>query len=400
MPQRLVVSFRGVIQPDPEGGARYLARALDLKKRAEALGATLSAWSAQTFSFDFDPDELEEAAALAVVALEGSAEERFSAGIAQGEMSIVGEGSFAVLSWGPALVTAVALARDARPGEALIDPDLFRRREVELTLLEGMVVDRRKYRLLIREDAAPSMMPPPSSVSFASTERVPGSAVDSARSRRAPTLPPPPSHPAGLLAALAAAESQRVPPSQAGSQASPPETGPGLSPEAAVLFAGPPRRRMPTLPSIPGIGGDAQPEPVVQLAKRALLQGDVAALEQLMTQLRETGEHSDLVERMTGLIALRRGATAEALRRLRDAAEAVREPAQKARARLAYGVALATAGRSEAALLEALEALSHARAAFDAQGERACAIFLARLSAASGHSDEASIWAAIAAHVA
>src|SRR5262245_46088387 len=125
MPQRLVVSFRGVIHPDPEGGARYLARALDLKKRAEALGGTLCPWSVQTFSFVVDPDELGEAAALAVAALEGSAEERFSAGIAQGEMSLVGDGSFAVLSWGPSLVTAVALARDARPGEALIDPDLF-----------------------------------------------------------------------------------------------------------------------------------------------------------------------------------------------------------------------------------------------------------------------------------
>src|SRR4051812_7609572 len=113
MPQRLVVSFRGVVQPDAEGGARYLARALDLRKRAEALGGTLCAWSAQTFAFDFDPEELEEAAALAVVGLEGPPDDRLSAGIGEGEMSVVGEGSFAVLSWGPALVTAVALARDA-----------------------------------------------------------------------------------------------------------------------------------------------------------------------------------------------------------------------------------------------------------------------------------------------
>src|SRR5262249_3689377 len=121
MPLRLVVSLRGVLSPDPEGGARYLARALDLKKRAEALGATLCAWSALTFSFEFDPDELEQAAALAVVALHGAAEERFGAGIAEGEMSVVSEGSFAVLSWGPALVAAVALSRDARPGEVLIE---------------------------------------------------------------------------------------------------------------------------------------------------------------------------------------------------------------------------------------------------------------------------------------
>src|SRR5262245_54748629 len=131
MPQRLVVSLRGVLPPEPDGGARYLARALDLKKRAEALGATLCAWSALTFSFEFDPDELDQAAALAVVALQGAEGERLGAGIAEGEMSVVSEGSLTVLSWGPALVTAVALSRDARPGEVLIDPELFLRREVE-----------------------------------------------------------------------------------------------------------------------------------------------------------------------------------------------------------------------------------------------------------------------------
>src|SRR3954469_15416679 len=106
MPDRIVVCFRGTVPP---GGEKiYLERALALKQRAEALGATLCAWSALTFSFDFDPDELEQAAALAVVALHGAPEERFGAGIAEGEMSVVGESSFAVLSWGPALVAAVA----------------------------------------------------------------------------------------------------------------------------------------------------------------------------------------------------------------------------------------------------------------------------------------------------
>ena len=121
------------------------------------------------------------------------------------------------------------------------------------------------------------------------------------------------------------------------------------------------------------------------------------ALERLIAELRESGEHVDLVERMSGFVALRRGATADALRRLRAATEAVKEPAQRARARLAYGVALASAGRTESALLEALEALARAREAGDPHGEHACALFLARLSAAAGHADAASVWAMIAA---
>ena len=124
---------------------------------------------------------------------------------------------------------------------------------------------------------------------------------------------------------------------------------------------------------------------------------DSASLERLIAELRESGEHVDLVERMSGFVALRRGATADALRRLRAATEAVKEPAQRARARLAYGVALASAGRTESALLEALEALARAREAGDPHGEHACALFLARLSATAGHADAASVWAMIAA---
>ena len=55
MPDRLVVSFRAAASPkaaapaEESGSAsKYLTRALSLKKRAEALGATLCAWSAQT----------------------------------------------------------------------------------------------------------------------------------------------------------------------------------------------------------------------------------------------------------------------------------------------------------------------------------------------------------------
>lgn len=438
MPQRLVVSFRGATPPEPAGSERYLHRALGLKKRAEALGATLCAWGAHEMAFDLDPSELEEAVVLAMLALDvPTPEDRWSAGIAEGEMSVVGDGgSLAALAWGQPLVIADALAREARAGEVLVDTELLVRREVELTLLETVRLDRTQRRLLPRSDLTRTLSPPEPSSGVLSTMRTSAGAVpplptrarvalppeslrgsvlyDGGRARRTPTVPPPTQASAPLSTHSSAIPP--LPPSplvrEAGSLLPPgatphrpedpppldvtsaaPDTSRALPPEVAPFLRGALRRRPPSSPEIVA----PRPEPIVEVAKRALLQGDVRALERLLVQLRETGEHSELVERMTGLVALRRGATGEALRRLREAAEAVREPAQQARARLAYGVALASAGRSESALLEALEALARARAAKDLQGERACALFLARLSAAAGHQDAASAWALVAA---
>lgn len=324
MPDRIVVCFRGTVPPG--GEKSYLDRALALKQRAEAHGATLCAWSALTFSFDFDPDELEEAASLAALAQENVPEdERLCAGIAFGEMRTLGEGGgMAKLGWGAPLVAAAILSRDARTGEVLIDSEMLGRFGGELADL-GFRVSGERRQLL---SAARVSLPPPPRVLQQSYPFGP------------PSAPPPPVSARG---------------------------------------------------SIPD-GGDQTAE----LARQALLQGNMAALDLLLEKLRVTGEHAELVERMAGLVALRRGATAEGLRRLRDAAESVKEPAQQARSRLAYGVALAAAGRTEGALLEALEALSRARAGGDAPGERACALFLARLSAGAGHPAAASAWVRIA----
>ncbi len=337
MPDRIVVSFRGMVPPG--GGALYLERALALKQRAEAHGATLCAWSALTFSFDFDPDELEEAASLAALTQESvPGDERFGAGIAAGEMRTLGDGGgMAKLSWGEPLVAAALLARDARAGEVLIDLGIMEKRGAELLGL-GFRISGDRRQLLPAEKTS---LPP------ARLEA----------SRIAVPLPPPPrvlqqSYPFASPAAAG------------------PQSSRGSSPDA----------------------GDQTAE----LARQALLQGNMAALDLLLEQLRVNGEHEDLVDRMAGLVALRRGATAEALRRLRDATESVKEPAQQARARLAYAVALAASGRTEGALLEALEALSRARAAEDAPGARACALFLARLSAGAGHGASASTWIKIA----
>jgi hypothetical protein len=98
-------------------------------------------------------------------------------------------------------------------------------------------------------------------------------------------------------------------------------------------------------------------------------------------------------------VALGRGAKAEALRKLRAAADVDQPPVQRARALLAYGVALAATGEPEAALLEALDALSRAREVGDRLGEEACARFLARLSSAAGHPGAAAAWADVVKHV-
>lgn len=144
----------------------------------------------------------------------------------------------------------------------------------------------------------------------------------------------------------------------------------------------------------------AEPKPdLAERAKRALVQGDLATLERLITELRMSGDHADLVERMSGFVALGRGAKAEALRKLRAAADVDQPPVQRARALLAYGVALAATGEPEAALLEALDALSRAREVGDRLGEEACARFLARLSSAAGHPDAAAAWADVVKHV-
>jgi hypothetical protein len=319
MPDRLVLSFRGPVPADLAAGEGYLRRALTMKKRAGAHGATLCAWSAWTFSFAFSPDDLEEALGFAELVFEQAPEaEGFCVGIAEGEMRDVGEGgSLAALSWGMPLVTSVALSRAARAGEVLLDDAFFARHAGELAAL-GFQGQGDRMKRLVRASAARDPAP--------SLLQMPADSV----------------------------EPERLPASM------------------------------------------RQVDPLAEMAKKALLQGDTEALEKLITKLRDSGTHDDLVERMSGFVALRRGATADALRRLRAATEAVKEPAQRARARLAYGVALASAGRTESALLEALEALARAREARDPHGEHACALFLARLSAAAGHPDAASAWAIVA----
>ena len=133
-------------------------------------------------------------------------------------------------------------------------------------------------------------------------------------------------------------------------------------------------------------------------ARQALLKGNLSELERLSDELKSRGE-ADLADRMAGFVAWNRGEKAEGLRKLRAAADAEVRPAHRVRALLAYGVALAASGRTDAALLAALGALARAREVVDRQGEHVCARFLARLSAAAGYERAARTWATIADEV-
>lgn len=144
---------------------------------------------------------------------------------------------------------------------------------------------------------------------------------------------------------------------------------------------------------------DAEEDPDVmaarlpRLAKQALFEGDLATLDQVLMSLRVTGEHDALVERMGAFQALGRGNHAEAFRKLNAAEEMT---GRDVRQRLSHGIALASVGSVDGALLETLEALARARQEHDYRGEQACARFLAYLSAAMGQPREASIWARVA----
>lgn len=135
-------------------------------------------------------------------------------------------------------------------------------------------------------------------------------------------------------------------------------------------------------------------------AREALLRGDTELLERLLIRLRVRGEHDELVERITSLVQLGRGARSEALHRLREAAyDPTLAPTKKARAILAYAVGLASAGRVENAVLQALVALARARELHDGAGAQACARFLERVTRGAGQDDAASVWAEVASRI-
>lgn len=141
--------------------------------------------------------------------------------------------------------------------------------------------------------------------------------------------------------------------------------------------------------------GPVLAERYLDLARQALVRGDIESLDKALENLKPTGAHSGVVERLQGILAVTRGEKLEGLRKLRLAADGETRPEMKTRARLAYAVALGAAGRAEPALLEGLLALASAREVDDHQGAKACARFLSQLSIAAGHKNAAEKWQAL-----
>jgi hypothetical protein len=142
--------------------------------------------------------------------------------------------------------------------------------------------------------------------------------------------------------------------------------------------------------------GDGSEPPLSAVA--ALRTGDVAAVQRLAVHLRGAEGRGGLADRLEAMVHLARGETGNALRRLREAAEAAKREnsAEQCRASLALGVALAAANRADEALFAALEGLARARERADKRGERACARFLAQLARGAGHPEVAAAWQALA----
>jgi hypothetical protein len=240
--------------------------------------------------------------------------------------------------------------------------------------------------------------PPPAAVAEAAEGSPPPAAVAEAAegSSRPPvttgaTSEPEPSDGALLEAAVAELpppEDDDLPPSATGDPAA--SDGDGrLSDPGPGRSSAPPLGRS----SWPGVPDDYAD--LTAAARLALLKGNVSELERLSDELKNRGD-ADLADRMAGFVAWNRGAKAEGLRKLRAAADAETRPAHRVRALLAYGVALAASGRTDAALLAALGALARAREVADRQGEHVCARFLVRLSIAAGYERAARTWAAVA----
>ncbi len=134
----------------------------------------------------------------------------------------------------------------------------------------------------------------------------------------------------------------------------------------------------------------------VELAREAMQRGDADSLSSAIQALEAKGGHGELVQRLVGVLALSRGAREDGLRILRRAAEAEQHPGARARAILAYAVAVAAAGRHDDALLEGLSALAATRSMHDLRGELACARFLSRLAHNVSEPEAASAWEHVA----
>ena len=405
-------------------GARgYLARARSLTQRAEALGAALASWSALNFAFAFEPDAIEEVIDLVTHAHEGddAEAEKWAFGIAQGEVEALGEtGLRGDLIWGEPLVIALTLSRVARSGEVLMHASVRAALVGLLNTKEPRAATENGIEVL----GVPLDLEQP-------WKRLPGGRIPSTRSMRAVRSPPAPPVTAGvplplptaspdsLVARAAAAAAAAgaaatgesslvahvVPPAVAAAAALAP---PKVSSVSASASPSPAIVRPPSsLPARgPSMVDDEEVDPealaarLAQLTREALIVGDAHALERWADGLKATGEKDGFAERMRAMARLSKGRVGDALARLQRVRREAETgaPAQRCQAALALAVGYAFAGRSDEALLEALDALARAREGNDQAATRACMALLAKLFARQGRGAEAASLLAGAMH--
>jgi hypothetical protein len=120
--ERLVACFRwhgaGSLMDESE---HFADAALGLLGRAESAGAELVAWHAASFAIAFPSDALESLVEL--ILSEETRALGLSVGVAEGRLRQLRERPLPLVH-GPALVMAWALARVARAGEVLFDPEM------------------------------------------------------------------------------------------------------------------------------------------------------------------------------------------------------------------------------------------------------------------------------------
>jgi hypothetical protein len=337
--RQIVVACRMPYAGVALGGTSYLERARALTRRAEALGAELVAWSAITVAFAWDPELVEEAVALAVTAHEGAEgpEGAWACGIAEGDMErLETTGSRAELAWGPPLVHAALLAREARPGTVLVDAKVGALKAGDLRIRARVAA-----RDLDVELAAAELDP----------ER-PWNRAEARASSQRPEL-------------LAAPSEQEL---EAEAELEEPER-----------FA----QRMVDLTRHALLSGNARS--LERWSEGLKATGEHDALAERMRALARVSR-GQAVEALRSLYAIRR-ATAGQPRTV------------QCQASLALAFALLAAGLPDEALLEALDALAQARAGGDLKAAGACLAFLAKLYARVGLRAEAErIGAEVARH--
>jgi hypothetical protein len=338
--RHIVVAFRmppAGVTLGPEGA--YLARARSMCARGEALGGKLIAWSAAVIALSWDTDSLEEAILLATSIREESLspERAWACGLAEGSLEpLAPDGQRMHLAWGDALLSAVSLARAAKPGEVLVHGELpvVLTQQLVLAGARASTDSGRRVRgwcLDIehpwKRGQAPSEPPPDSADRFIAS-----------RPREAPR---------GSLDCEATPE---IPVDEFPADEVSTDTlirivqSFGPSPRSASGEEGSPSRRVEADRVRGLIGRDSTRAPVEMLAER---------------------------------------------RRLRAMVDGG-SPAARCQAALALAMTLTIGGRTEEALVEALDALARAREAHDPKAIGACMALLSKLYASAGFLDAAT----------